>query len=86
MAEWATGGLEGVDAREGGATGLRVREADQVEFKVLAGGPKGFAGIEEGEVVFAAFERANGKEGGDFGFPNSAFRFLRSQPEEFVID
>ena len=86
MAEWATGGLQGADPGEGGATGLRVRQADEVEFEICTGRPKRLTGVEKGHVVFATFERADGKDGGDFGFLVLDFRFLRSQPEGFVID
>jgi hypothetical protein len=41
-----------------------VREADEAELEKCAGGPELFAGIEEGEVVFAAFEGADAEERG----------------------
>ena len=68
------------DAGEGGATGLRVRQADEVEFEICTGRPERLTGVEKGHVVFATFERADGKDGGDFGFLVLDFRFLRSQP------
>jgi len=65
VAERASGGLEGSQAGEGGATGLRMGEADEAEFETRAGGPELFAGVEEGEVVLAALEGADAEDSRD---------------------
>jgi len=63
VAERAAGGLEGAQAGEGGGAG-GVGVADEAELERGAAGPEGFGGVEEGEVVFATLEGADGEDDG----------------------
>ncbi len=56
VAHRPAGGLQRAEPREGRAAGLRMDQADEAQFEPPAAAPEGFAGLEQREMILAAFD------------------------------
>ncbi len=68
--------MERLDLFEGGLTGLRLGQADEVELEGETALPEGFAGVEQREVVFASLDAADGQDDGQVALGGSVLFYV----------